>query len=189
MPCHSHGSFPKDSTKNRDPGVLFRGCPAGARLLWIIGWFLYLEFLLLLWPKKSKSHVAGGFLRVNAKAMIENMQVETLPKGFPNQKKLIQYLFTIWYKDFPPFSVDFGRWKGQKPAADHCDWHEILLVVAASEEVGPDTLDRLFTYPVMLREFCCLVPGDEHHPCWHLYTFVSWCQNWDEMLSYLQPFN
>ena len=50
------------------------------------------------------------------------------------------------------------------------------MVASASEEVRPDILDRLFTYPVMLREFCCTVPGI--HPCWHLYTFVSW---WSEL--------
>eukprot|EP00434_Breviolum_minutum_P019363 symbB.v1.2.017070.t1/scaffold1283.1/size126978/9 len=59
----------------------------------------------------------------------------------------------------------------EKPAADSCDWHEILMVASASEEVRPDILDRLFTYPVMLREFCCTVPGI--HPCWHLYTFEA----------------
>lgn len=63
------------------------------------------------------------------------------------------------------------------------------MVASASEEVRPDILDRLFTYPVMLREFCCTVPGI--HPCWHLYTFVSW---WSELgisnaYWYLQPFN
>ncbi|CAL1132666.1 unnamed protein product, partial [Cladocopium goreaui] len=56
----------------------------------------------------------------------------------------------------------------QAPPRD-CDWHEILSVVAASEQVGPETLQRLADYPVLLREFCCLVPGDEDHPCWHLY--------------------
>ncbi|CAK9106254.1 unnamed protein product [Durusdinium trenchii] len=59
----------------------------------------------------------------------------------------------------------------EPPIADGCDWEEILSVVEASHEVGEETFNRLVHFPVMLREFCCLVPGDQHHPCWHLYHF------------------
>ena len=40
LPCLSHTGF------GWYPGVLFRRCPAGSRLFWILGWLLYLEFLL-----------------------------------------------------------------------------------------------------------------------------------------------
>ena len=44
-------------------------------------------------------------------------------------------------------AIDVHEWpipiiRGQAPLRDICDWHEILSVVAASEQVGPETLQR-----------------------------------------------
>eukprot|EP00931_Biecheleriopsis_adriatica_P096011 TRINITY_DN69656_c0_g1_i1.p1 TRINITY_DN69656_c0_g1~~TRINITY_DN69656_c0_g1_i1.p1 ORF type:complete len:537 (+),score=90.54 TRINITY_DN69656_c0_g1_i1:46-1656(+) len=55
----------------------------------------------------------------------------------------------------------------EAPVEDGCDWNEILDVVAAHQDVGEDAYTRLAAFPIMLREFCCVVPGDSTHPCWH----------------------
>ncbi|CAJ1393389.1 unnamed protein product [Effrenium voratum] len=54
-------------------------------------------------------------------------------------------------------------------AAEVCDWHEVLQAVATSEQVDHQTFTRVAAFPMMLREFCCIVPGDGSHPCWHAF--------------------
>ncbi|CAJ1326828.1 unnamed protein product [Effrenium voratum] len=56
-----------------------------------------------------------------------------------------------------------------EPEAEVCDWHEVLQAVATSEQVDHQTFARVAAFPMMLREFCCIVPGDGSHPCWHAF--------------------
>ena len=69
------------------------------------------------------------------------------------------------------FSWDFCC---ETPVWDPCEWGEILAAIAGStDQVGPVLLDMLHRSPVLLREFCCIVPGDGTFPCWRGYDFDS----------------
>ncbi|CAE7410305.1 POGLUT2 [Symbiodinium natans] len=82
------------------------------------------------------------------------------------------------------FSWDFCC---ETPLEDPCDWDHILASVAASsDQVGTAILDALHDSPVLLREFCCVVPGDAAYACWRYFEldpsepvhnpFVQCCQ-------------
>lgn len=43
----------------------------------------------------------------------------------------------------------------------------------ASEQLNQEVLQSLEASPLLLREFCCIVPGDQQHPCWHLFVDVK----------------
>ncbi|CAE7806514.1 POGLUT2 [Symbiodinium sp. CCMP2456] len=66
------------------------------------------------------------------------------------------------------FSWDFCC---ETPEPDTCSWDHILGSIAAStDEVGDTLLEALYGSPMLLREFCCVVPGDALHPCWRLFA-------------------
>ena len=65
------------------------------------------------------------------------------------------------------FSYDFCC---EAPVWDPCDWDQILsAIIASPDKVGPGLLEKLYHSPVLLREFCCLVPGDGSLACWRGY--------------------